>query len=65
VPGETVAKIGFIALLIYLPLSLKRMFNRGWIKTIWTAYGVGLIYSIILMTGLMAILVRTLSDITS
>jgi len=47
VPGETVAKIGFIALLIYLPLSLKRMFNRDWIKTIWTAYGVGLIYSII------------------
>ena len=38
-----------IAMLIYLPLSLKRMFARGWVKTIWTAYGVGFIYTIIVV----------------
>lgn len=64
-PGETVAKTVLIALLIYLPISLKRMFNRGWVKTILTAYGVGFIYSIILFTGLTVILVKTLSDITA
>lgn len=41
-----------ILLLIYLPLSLKRMFNRGWLKTIWTSYGVGLFYLFFLTIGL-------------
>ena len=55
-PGANVAAILFIILLFYLPLSLKRMFGRGWIKTIWTSYGVGLIYAsimILVMTGLL------------
>ena len=48
-PGTQVAQALLIVMLIYLPLSLKRMFRRGWIKTIWTSYGVGLIYSLTLM----------------
>ncbi|MGB0908412.1 MAG: DUF3667 domain-containing protein, partial [Maricaulaceae bacterium] len=35
-PSPNVAKILFIALLLYLPISLKQMFGRGWVKTIWT-----------------------------
>lgn len=45
-PGTPAPPILLVILLIYLPLSLKRMFGRGWIKTIWTSYGVGLIYAI-------------------
>ncbi len=47
-PGAFIAKTLFIILLIYLPLSLKRMFGRGWIKTIWASYGVGVIYLLFL-----------------
>jgi len=64
-PGSLVGRTIFIVLLLYLPLSLKRMFGRGWFKTIWTSYGVGFIYSIILFTGLCVILVKTLSDAAS
>ncbi len=52
IPAEMLFNGLFILLLIYLPLSLKRMFNRGWIKTIWTSYGVGAAYLIFLLTGL-------------
>ena len=52
-----VANLLFIALLIYLPLSLRRMFGRSWIKTLWTSYAVGLIYFVIItsvMSGFVA-----------
>ncbi len=55
-PGNIIAKGIFILLLIYLPLSLKRMFGRSWPKTLWTSYGVGVIYSIILFIGMSIIL---------
>ncbi len=55
-PGNIVAKGIFILLLVYLPLSLKRMFARSWLKTLWTSYGVGVIYSIILSIGMTLIL---------
>ena len=45
-PASAVPPVLCIILLIYLPLSLKRMFGRGWIKTVWTSYGVGLIYAV-------------------
>ena len=34
-----------LILLIYLPISAKRMFGRGWFKTFLTSYGVGFIYT--------------------
>lgn len=64
-PSDLVAKTVFITLLIYLPLSLKRMFGRGWVKTIWTSYGVGFIYSLFLVFGLLFILIRILSDVAA
>lgn len=45
-------------LLIYLPISAKRMFGRGWFKTLLTSYGVGTIYTfnmMIILTFLMGI----------
>jgi len=65
VPGSLVGRTIFIALLIYLPLSLKRMFGRGWFKTIWTSYGVGFIYSILMFIGLTVLLVKTLSNLAN
>jgi len=58
-PGGTIANIVFWILMIYLPLSLRRMFKRGWIKTIWTSYGVGVIYTIFLFIGMVVILINS------
>lgn len=66
ITGSTVSKFLFVALLIYLPLSLKRMFGRSWPKTIFTSYGVGFIYAFnitLIMTGLLGFqIVNTLID---
>lgn len=37
-----------VILLIYLPISAKRMFKRGWFKSILTALGVGSVYTFIM-----------------
>lgn len=50
-------------LLVYLPLSAKRMFGRGWFKSILTSYGVGAIYSFIMMMVLLLLISLGLSDI--
>jgi len=52
-----------LILLIYLPLSAKRMFGRGWFKSILTSYGVGAIYTFIMMIVLTVLIVMGLSDI--
>lgn len=66
-PSTPIPMILLVIILIYLPLSLKRMFNRGWFKTIWTSYGVGLIYTfimLIIMFGLLGLqLVNTVTEI--
>jgi hypothetical protein len=51
--GATVAKVLLLSLIIYLPLSLKRMFGRGWFKTIWTTLNIGFIY-LLMLTIVMA-----------
>ncbi len=64
-PGDVVAKALFVAMLIYLPLSLKRMFGRGWLKTIWASYGVGVIYAFtvsMIMTGVVVWQVSKLAE---
>lgn len=50
--GGALFSILFIGLVIYLPLSLKRMFNRGWVKTLWTSYAVGFVYLAVLLASL-------------
>ena len=65
-PGTMVSRFILVALLIYLPISLKRMFGRSWLKTIWTSYGVGFIYAFnmtLIMTGLLGMqIVNTVTD---
>jgi hypothetical protein len=59
-PGD-IAFLGLIAvLLIYLPLSMKSMFGRGWIKSIWAAFGTGFLYSLILFLTLTTITVYSI-----
>ena len=56
-------------LLIYLPLSVKRTFRRGWFKSFLTAYGVGCFYTATMMIISLAIVATALQsvamDITS
>ncbi len=61
-PPQFIFNILFFALLIYLPISLKRMFGRGWIKTIWTSYGVGFTYLIILITSLSIVIIMDIGN---
>lgn len=51
-----VAEVLFIGLLAYLPLSLRRMFRRGWIKTLWTSYAMGFLY-VLIVTGVLVALI--------
>ena len=50
-------------LLVYLPLSAKRMFGRGWFKTFLTSYGVGAIYTFIMMLILILLIGIGISNI--
>lgn len=49
-------------LVLYLPLSLKRMFGRGWFKTVLTSYTVGFNY---ILTIFVVIIFILLSDVSS
>jgi len=49
IPDGLLLIVIFLYLLLYLPFSLKTMFNRGVIKTVWTAYSIGFIYLITMM----------------
>ncbi len=55
IPGLLVAKIMIVAFMLYLPLSLKRMFKRSWFKTIITTIFVGIGYSIILIIAILGV----------
>ena len=61
-PGDAVGNLIVIGLLIYLPLSLKGMFRRGWVKTVWTAYGVGAIYLFVLFVAMTLLILRDMSS---
>ena len=39
-----------LILLLYLPISARGMFGRGWFKSVLTAYGVGAMYSLVILT---------------
>lgn len=44
-PFNSALSVFFIGILIYLPMSTKRMFKRGWFKTIFASYGIAFFYS--------------------
>lgn len=47
--GGWISLFLFGYLFIYLPISLKTMFQRGLIKTIWTSYSIGFIYLFLML----------------
>lgn len=55
-PALNIAAPLFALLALYLPFSLRRMFERSWPKTIWTSYGVAAIYLFIMGLILISIL---------
>lgn len=59
--------IFLIGMLIYLPISAKHMFQRGWFKTVLTSYSIAFQYSLVIFFILIALLVtqmnRTLAGI--
>lgn len=52
-------------LLIYLPISVKRTFRRGWFKSFLTAYGVGWVYTGTMMFVALAIVASALQSVAS
>jgi len=50
-------------IITYLPLSAKRMFGRGWYKTFLASYGVGIIYTFIMVMILSVLIIMGLFDI--
>lgn len=50
-------------LLIYLPISAKRTFQRGWFKSILTAFGVGSVYTLVIMFVAIAIVASALQSV--
>lgn len=50
-------------LLVYLPLSAKKMFGRSWFKTFLTSYGVGAFYTFIMLIILSLLIISGLVDI--
>ena len=56
-PDSWLMVIIFAYLALYLPISLKTMFQRGVIKTVWTAYSIGFIYLITMIIILFVLVV--------
>ncbi|MGB6228905.1 MAG: DUF3667 domain-containing protein [Litorimonas sp.] len=52
-----------LILLIYLPISAKNMFGRGWFKSVLTAYGVGSVYTLIVFIIAIGILANALQGV--
>jgi len=60
--GGWIMLILFGYLFFYLPMSLKTMFKRGTIKTIWTSYSIGAIYLFIMLIVLMLLVALGIKD---
>ena len=52
-------------LLVYLPMSAKGSFQRGWFKSILTAYGVGSIYTLIIFIISVGIIISALHSVAA
>lgn len=55
---SAIAGFAALAIIIYYVAALKRAYERGWVKTIWTASVSGFFYMLILFSVLLAIISR-------
>ncbi len=66
IPGKILAQVIFIGLMIYLPLSLKSMFGRGWFKTIFASFSVAFLYLLLITSLVTAVVAESvLADLPS
>jgi len=63
-PGSIVAKALVLMFIIYLPISLKRMFKRGWFKTILTTIIVSSVYSLFLLSAILLISIYSITNLS-
>ncbi|MCF6221067.1 MAG: DUF3667 domain-containing protein [Robiginitomaculum sp.] len=64
-PGSMVAKVLVVMFMIYLPISLKRMFKRGWFKTILTTLVVSMVYGLFLFSAIILISVYSIANLST
>lgn len=51
-----------IGILIYLPLSAKGMFARGWFKTLLASYGIALMYGLVMFLVVVLLSAQSMSE---
>jgi hypothetical protein len=54
--------IFLIGILVYLPLSAKRMFNRGWFKTVLASYSIAFNYGLVLFFVVILLTAQSIVD---
>jgi len=59
------SKVFFLGMLIYLPISAKNMFQRGWFKTLLTSYTTAFQYVMLMIFIMVALLARQLTQATN
>lgn len=63
IPSGALLALLTLYMMIYLPMSVKSMFNRGPIKTIWTSYAIGFVYFITMMIIISTLTIYALIDV--
>ncbi|WP_017930250.1 DUF3667 domain-containing protein [Robiginitomaculum antarcticum] len=61
IPGNKIAQSILLILIFYLPISLKRMFGRGWIKTIIASYTTAILYLFVILILMIIIMMTIMS----
>lgn len=64
-PGSLVAKALAIVFIFYLPISLKRMFKRGWFKTILATVIVSSVYGLFLFSAILLISIFSIVNLSA
>ncbi|MEL6688489.1 MAG: DUF3667 domain-containing protein, partial [Pseudomonadota bacterium] len=54
-----------LIILVYLPVSAKNAFQRGWFKSFLTAYGVGAFYTLVIFIIFVMVIVSALSSVAA
>lgn len=61
-PLKGMAKVFLLGIALYLPLSAKGMFKRGWFKTIFASYSIALVYGLIMFMIITALTAQSISE---
>ena len=56
------ARVFLLGMAIYLPISARTMFRRGWIKTIFSSYTIALLYGLVMLIVILLLTARSISN---